>query len=386
MPRLNKELRDELKSQKGKMSQAEAAEAFGVTTSTVSRMWKDVQVQAPTDSVDRFDVEMVEESKREKMEIETQHDSFLSKMEDTMERFQEEIKRGDNPPEPVPSDPQGLPDVPREFSDVLPPVPGAPQPVPTELQSKVAEATRIPTVEDLLRDAEEDGLVPPVPMDVEDKPAPKKRKRKAEPKKAPSKVQALESTVGTMPLVEPPKVKVMPREMLVARIHAYIQRHASLLTPYIGSTQKEKDAYLKSMGTKSDDKLREDYASFKSLVSFRGQTMTAYAGAIAVTGVVEGVTRRVGLKTHGMTRQLMEDPGAKEELMEICEDNVAENWERYAKVNRSEFRFLQLLARGCQARHAYNSAQVEMPAEPQSDSEDEGVEESKEVHEGFGLI
>lgn len=347
-PRLNKELREELRSLKGQLSQSEAAEQFGVNVSTVSRLWKD-------NDVDKFNVEVIQESDREKIQVMTTQNEFLDEVEQKLDEMQSKIQKG-----PVTESKSNDKEL-EEFANVD-------QALDTysHLLKPENEAPPKRKFEDIGPDSK---LMEEVDLFLKTEQEPKKKSRKKRKVEVPVEVSP---TVGTMPLVEPPKVVLMPKEMLLTRITIYLENNAALLQSYIGKTENEKNTFLKSLPGKTQEQLQEIYTQFKSLVSFKGQTNVAFSSALGISSAVEHVTARMGFNTLGMTQSLIEEPAYAKELQEICEDHVAENWKLYSKVNRSEVRFASLLFKAGADNVRRNQLEVESPP---PDSEDEIKEE-----------
>ena len=182
-----------------------------------------------------------------------------------------------------------------------------------------------------------------------------------------------------LPEVQVQKPEVMwSKDLLIARINAYIKRHGDLLAPYVGTGKKAHADYLAAMASMSQEEVEHAYKQLRSLVNFDGQTKFCMVGAYAMSTGVEGVTRATGLKTGGMTQDVFGNEKMREQVEECCEDFVMEHSPWFTKTNRAEVRFAQILFEAAKTRHLDAMAQAELEApDPQLMEEDEEMDEPK---------
>lgn len=401
MPRLDKRVREEIGKLKGTMSQKEAADMFGVNTSSISRIWGktslgDINKDVP--SPDKFEVEVADLKGRESIEIDLDDGKFLESMNQTLDSFHQEIEMSGNgmSGEKMETIPE-LDDVDMEPADQprMPPVMSIPDDVfqsstfatdMSELKGVTAQqpASDLDMMmgfdDSLLREATDlaKGVeIKQEKVEIKQEKVGSKRKASSESKLPSKKI----SKVPEVPQVEFKAVPKSPwtKDLLVARINAYVQMHTELLRPYIGSGKKATDDFLVKIAKMDRDKIEETYINLRSLVQFKSQTQVCMVGAIAVTNAVEQITLLSGLKTRGLTEDIMASDEARQTIQECCEDYVMDHPDWFSKVNRPEIRFAQVLFGAAQRRHMQNAMEDDLKV---AEDELEGVFESKVVEDG----
>lgn len=392
MPRLDKRIREEVQGLKGLQSQKEVAEMFGINPSSVSRIWKKTKLDDSSHpnadeaaSPDKFDVEVSDLQNREVIEVNVQDGKFLQDMDNMMDGFHQQIEQG-AAGEAAAAEVGEIP----EMGDVL---------ANAEFSLANIQSQRdIP--DDILQTpilAGMDEPVPPKPSgkseldrlmgsdDVVDE-AMKFLQEKEEPKKRGKKRKSVEFAQPTQQPTPPPpprvefksSTNVWTKDMLVARINAYVNTHTELLRPYIGSGKDAPQKFLVNVVKQDRDKLLETYTNLKSLVNFEIQTKTCMVGAVISIQAVEQITAVAGFKTKGLTQDILIDNASRMAVEECCQDYVMDHPQWFNKVNRPEVRFAQIIFGAAQRRHSINLEEERAKLEEDRELLAEEIEEGCE--------